>query len=82
MNMNHIYTIRVREHLDPSWSERLQGLKIHNRPDGTTALTGEIRDQAALHGLLAQIRELGLELLAVQQIEQPEDEEAAEKKNG
>ena len=61
------YTIRIKGHLDPRWSTRLQGMQIQNRPDGTAALTGALADQAALHGLLAQIRDLGLELLALQQ---------------
>lgn len=63
------YRIHVKAHLQPSWSERFQGMAIDNLADGSTELTGVIPDQAALHGILAQIRDLGLELLAVQQVD-------------
>lgn len=59
------YIIRVRGHLAPSWSERFYGLTIRNIQGGICELSGEIADQAALYGLLAQVRDLGLELLAV-----------------
>lgn len=63
--MAHIYHIRVRGHLSPEWSEWLDGLAIERRPDGDTLLYGPLEDQAALHGLLAKIRNLGLPLLSV-----------------
>ena len=62
------YCIKVRGVLDASWSSRLGGLHIAGA-DGKTTLTGCIVDQAALHGLLSQIRDLGLPLLLVQQLE-------------
>ena len=62
------YEIRVRGVLDPGWSDWLGGLAITSRAGGETVLTGPIRDQAALHGLLAKIRDLGLPLLAVNRI--------------
>lgn len=61
------YRIHVRGHLDDRWSERLGGLAIQRQDDGTTLLVGAIVDQAALHGVLARIRDLGLPLLSVVQ---------------
>ncbi len=63
------YSIRISGHLAPSWSDRLQGLEIHNLPNGACELAGEIADQSALHGLLTQLRDLGLELLAVNRVD-------------
>lgn len=59
------YEIRLAGHLDPRWSAWLDGLTPRSCPDGTTTLSGPIADQAALHGLLARIRDLGIPLLAV-----------------
>jgi hypothetical protein len=61
------YTIRVEGHLSPDWSARLGGLGITTTPGGVpvTELTGELRDQAALLGVLNALYELGLPLLAV-----------------
>lgn len=61
------YQIRVKGHLDPTWSEWLGGLNIVHTTDGNTTLSGLVADQAALHGLLTKIRDLGLTLLAVEQ---------------
>lgn len=60
------YEIRVAGHLDQHWSERLGGLAITHDDQGCTRLTGMIPDQAALHGILNQLRELGLTLLSLQ----------------
>ena len=62
---SQFYQIRVKGHLDSSWSERLDGLTITHEEDGTTLLTGPVADQPALHGLLIRIRDLGLPLLSV-----------------
>ena len=64
-----IYQVRVRGHLDASWSEWLGGWTIVHNQDGTTALTGPVADQAALYGLLVKIRDLGLALVSVNEIE-------------
>lgn len=63
-----VYEIRVRGLLDESWSEWLDGLTIEPRPQGETLLAGPVRDQAALHGLLGKIRDLGLLLVSVQRM--------------
>ncbi len=64
-----IYTIRVKGYLDPQWSAWFDGLTITHAPDGDTLLCGPVVDQAALHGVLAKVRDLGLTLIAVHQIE-------------
>jgi hypothetical protein len=66
-----VYQIRVRGWLDPHWSEWLGGLTMtYGDIDGCdTILCGPVIDQAALHGLLIKIRDLGVPLLAVQRLE-------------
>jgi hypothetical protein len=63
------YELRVRGVLDPSWSAWFEGLRIASDPAGQTTITGPVADQAALHGLLAKVRDLGLELLSVRRID-------------
>ena len=58
------YVIRVGGHLDPHWAA-VFGLVLTHDPDGTTILTGVVADQAALHGTLARIRDLGVTLISV-----------------
>ena len=67
-----LYEIKVKGHLDPSWSGWLDGLTIEPQAQGETLLTGPVRDQAALHGLLNKIRDLGLPLLLVKRLSQDE----------
>ena len=69
--MTETYSIRVRGHLADRWSDELGGLAVQLHDDGTTALVGPIVDQAALHGVLARIRDLGLPLLAVDRVAEP-----------
>ena len=57
--------IRVRGQLDGSWSAWFGGLAVADGADGEAVLAGELADQAALHGLLIKVRDLGLPLLAV-----------------
>jgi len=59
------YQIRVRGHLDPQWAEWFKGMTITHTADGETVLAGLVADQAALHGLLARVRDLGLTLVSV-----------------
>ncbi len=65
------YRIRVKGHLDDRWSEWFGGLVIHLQEDGTTLLVGPIVDQAALHGVIIRIRDLGLPLLSVKLCGEP-----------
>ncbi len=63
--MADTYRFHVKGHLDDRWSDCLGGLAIHLQEDGTTVLVGPVFDQAALHGLIIRIRDLGLPLLSV-----------------
>ena len=63
-----IYQIRIKGHLGRQWADRFEGLNITHEVDGTTLLTGPIVDQAALHGLLRKIRDLGIELFSVNSV--------------
>jgi hypothetical protein len=60
-----VYRIRVRGQLGPQWSAWFEGLSIVETVGGDTTLTGQLADQSALHGVLARIRDLGLELVSV-----------------
>jgi hypothetical protein len=62
------YEIRLQGHLDSRWAERLQGLAIAIESDGTTTLTGALADQAALHGLLTRIRDLGVPIVSIRRL--------------
>jgi hypothetical protein len=59
------YEIRLQGHLESRWSAWFDGLNVTNEPDGTTVISGSVADQAALHGLLQKVRNLGLPLLSV-----------------
>jgi len=63
------YVIRVKGHLDPGRSEWFEGLTITPLEGGETTLSGPVVDQAALHGLLAKVRDLNLTLLSVSRVE-------------
>ncbi len=63
------YEIRIQGRLDPRWTARFDGLSMRHDRDGTTVLSGLVTDQAALHGLISQIRDLALPLLAVTQLD-------------
>jgi hypothetical protein len=59
------YVVRVSGHLDPHWSAHFDGLTLAHDADGTTILTGAVADQAALHGILTRVRDLGVTLISV-----------------
>ena len=63
------YEIRLKGHLDVRWAERFEGLSFTHARDGTTILAGPVVDQAALYGLLRTVRDLGLPLLSVIQVQ-------------
>jgi hypothetical protein len=69
METPEIYEICVEGRLGPEWSAWFDGLTIANRPHGETVLRGAVPDQAALHGILIKIRNLGLPLLSVLRVE-------------
>jgi hypothetical protein len=60
-----VYQIRIKGHLDPYWSSWFEGLAITREDNGETLLTGPLVDQAALHGLMRKMRDLGIPLLSV-----------------
>jgi hypothetical protein len=64
-----IYRIRVKGTLDPCWSEWFDGMAVTSHEDGVTLLSGPVRDQAALHGLLVKIRDMRMLLLSVERID-------------
>ncbi len=63
------YEIMVKGHLDQNWSDWFTSISIRHEKDGTTTIIAEDLDQAALHGLLKRVRDLGLPLLAVNQVD-------------
>ena len=65
------YEITVEGILDPRWSAWFDGMQLASDADGRTTLAGPVADQAALHGLLAKVRDLGLPLLAVHRTDPP-----------
>ena len=65
------YEIRIQGHLDSRWTTWFEDLSLTRQPDGTTLLQGRVADQAALHGLLQRIRDLGLSLDSVTRQDQP-----------
>ena len=63
------YEIRIKGHLDDRWADWFGGLTITLEDNGDTLLTGPVVDQAALHGLLKKVRDLGMPLLSVTRVE-------------
>ena len=64
-----VYEIRVKEQLGRYWSAWFGGLTVTSKANGETVLTGEVVDQAALHGLLSKVNDLHLTLLSVRSVE-------------
>lgn len=69
------YQIRIQGHLGPDWSGWFQDMSVTLEDHGQTLVSGPIADQAALHGLLKQVRDLGLPLLSVVRIDPCAEEE-------
>ncbi len=67
-----IYQIRIQGHLDSQWTDWFEGLTITLEEDGDTLLTGPVIDQAALHGLLKKVRDLGMPLVSVVPVQNQE----------
>jgi hypothetical protein len=64
-----LYEIRLKGHLNNRWANWFEGLTITLEDNGDTLLTGPVIDQAALHGLLKKVRDLGMSLVSVNQVQ-------------
>ena len=64
-----VYEIRLQGHLDKRWADSFEGLSFTHESDGTTTLRGPVIDQAAMHGFLRKVRDLGLPLIAVTRVD-------------
>jgi hypothetical protein len=64
-----VYQIRIKGHLGSQWTDWFEGLTITLEEDGDTLLTGPVVDQAALHGLLKRVRDLGMPLVSISPVE-------------
>jgi hypothetical protein len=67
-NQPAVYRIRIKGHLGPQWRDWFGGLAITLEDNGETLLTGPVVDQAALHGLLRKVRDLGMPLISAVRI--------------
>jgi hypothetical protein len=67
-NQTVTYQIRIQGHLDREWTGWFDGLEISLEDNGDTVLTGPVADQAALHGLLKRVRDLGMPLLSINRV--------------
>jgi NADPH:quinone reductase-like Zn-dependent oxidoreductase len=80
-NQPMIYQIRIKGHLGRKWTDWFQGMTITLEEDGDTLLTGPVVDQAALHGLLKKVRDLGMPLLSVDPAKSDQIDDSIPKKN-
>ena len=69
------YEIRLAGRLEARWAAWFDGLTVSHDGDGTTLISGHVADQAALHGLLQRVRDLGLPLVSVTRADTPPDNE-------
>lgn len=72
-----VYEIRVIGHLDSRWAVWFDGLRLTHDDDGTTSVRGRVVDQAAPHGLLQRVRDVGLPLLSVVQVDHLSDNQSS-----
>jgi len=73
-----VYQIRVKNHLDNQWTDWFDGMVITLEEDGMNVLTGPVVDQAALHGLLKKVRDLGLTLVSVCPVKPDQADQSSE----
>ena len=71
LNQPMVYQIRIKGHLSPHWAEWFGGMTITREDNGDTLLTGPVVDQAALHGLLRKVRDLGIPLISAVRVKPP-----------
>ena len=75
---SRLYEIRIKGHLDDRWKDWFGGLTITLEDNGNTLLTGTVLDQAALHGLLKKVRDLGLPLISLICVAPSQEEETTD----
>lgn len=68
-NLPRVYQIRLKGHLGSQWTDWFEGMTITLEENGETLLSGQVIDQAALHGLLKKVRDLGMPLVSVSPVE-------------
>ncbi|MDQ3856414.1 MAG: hypothetical protein M3281_08500 [Chloroflexota bacterium] len=68
------YEIRIVGHLDRRWADWFEGMSFTHDGDGTTILSGPVVDQAALHGLLKRVRDLGLTLVSIKRLRSSQED--------
>ncbi|MBZ0301269.1 MAG: hypothetical protein K8J31_16100, partial [Anaerolineae bacterium] len=66
--MAQYYEIRIKGHLDESWADWFDSMSLSHQDNGETLLSGALPDQAALHGVLNRLRDLGIELISVNMV--------------
>ncbi len=71
LNQPMVYQIRIKGHLGPQWTDWFGDLTITLEDNGDTLLTGPVVDQAALHGLLRKVRDLGMPLISAIRVKPP-----------
>ena len=71
LNQPMVYQIRIKGHLGPKWADWFGGMTITLEDNGDTLLTGQVVDQAALHGLLRKVRDLGMPLISAIRVKPP-----------
>ncbi len=76
------YTIVVQGHLGGRWAAWFDGFTMTREPDGTTVLRGALDDQAALHGLLQRLRDIGIPLISLTPVEDSHPERSAPEPEG
>lgn len=74
MDTPGIYEIRVRDHLTTGWADWFDAMDLRYEENGEMVLVGRLPDQAALHGILAKVRDLGLVLISVNRIDTTDDQ--------
>jgi hypothetical protein len=79
-NQPVIYQVRLKGHLGSQWSDWFEGFTITLKEDGDTLLTGPVPDQAALHGLLKKVRDLGMPLVSINRVQSNETQPFRSKK--
>ncbi len=65
------YCIRVKGYLPPGWSELLEGMEVQQEPGGNTLLSGFVKDQAALYGLINKLQSIGVTLISINPMVEP-----------